>query len=413
MLILQQLVETPVLCHWKRISRLVENPIVYSIFLIFSGAAIVSTLVLYTRQSLLVAYLILGALIGPFGFKWVADSTLIHKVSDIGVIFLLFLLGLNLHPQKLWHSLKGSILVGVLSSVVLAFLGFIVGRLFDFSVFESLVIGTSLMFSSTIIGLKLLPTTILHHRHTGELMISILLLQDILAIIVLFWITASQHVGPIMLSDWTKIVLSLPTLMLLAFLGEKFIISKLFVRFDHIKEYIFLLSIGWCLSLAQFSGVMGLSEEIGAFVAGVAIAASPIALYISENLKPLRDFFLVLFFFSIGASFNFHYLHLVIMPAFILTAIAVFFKPPLFYILLCKIGENAKEAWEVGIRLAQASEFSLLVAYLAASPPFPLISNKASYLIQAMTIMSFFVSSYWVVLKYPTPLAMIDRMRRD
>lgn len=390
-----------------------ENPIVYSIFLIFSGAAIISTLVLYTRQSLLVAYLLLGAFIGPFGLKWVADSTLIHKVSDIGVIFLLFLLGLNLHPQKLWQSLKGSILVGVLSSLALGFLGFVVGKIFDFNSFEALVIGASLMFSSTIIGLKLLPTTILHHRHTGELMISILLLQDILAIMVLFWVTANQHVGPFLLIDWFKIGLSLPALMLLAFLGERFIISKLFARFDHIKEYIFLLSIGWCLSLAQFSGVMGLSEEIGAFVAGVAIATSPIALYIAENLKPLRDFFLVLFFFSIGASFNFHYLHQVIIPAILLASIAIFIKPPLFYMLLTKIGESAKDSWEVGVRLAQASEFSLLVAYLAASPPIPLISSKASYLIQAMTIISFFISSYWVVLKYPTPLAVVDRMRRD
>lgn len=389
-----------------------SNAIVYSIFIIFTGSAIVSTFVLMTRQSLLVAYMLLGVLIGPYGFKLVSDSQLIREVSDIGIIFLLFLLGLNLHPQKLVKTLGGTSWVALISSFVFAAIGFIIALLFHYNVTESLIIGAAMMFSSTIIGLKLLPTTTLHHRHTGELMISILLLQDILAILILLLITA-QGRGGLTAWDISLISLSLPILILISFVGERFLLHKLFARFDHVKEYVFLLSIGWCLSFAQLSGWMGLSEEIGAFIAGVAIAASPIALYIAENLKPLRDFFLVMFFFTIGASFNIQYLHTVLIPGALLALAMLIVKPLLFSKLLQQTKESKKESWEIGVRLGQASEFSLLLAYLAASGKMKLISDSANYLIQAATMLTFFVSSYWVVLKYPTPMAVTERMRKD
>lgn len=387
------------------------DTILSSIFLIFTGAAIVATLVLYTRQSLLVAYMLLGVLIGPWGAKLVVNSNIINQIGEVGIIFLLFLLGLNLHPQKLFHMLRKATLVAVLSSLAFALVGYLVGYFFGFNHTECLVIGAAMMFSSTIIGLKLLPTTILHHRHTGEVMISVLLLQDMIAIVVLLFITGAGTEG-LKLSNLIIISLGLPTLLLIGYLAERFLLVKLLARFDHIKEYIFLLSIGWCLGMAQLAGVMGLSEEIGAFIAGVSLAASPIALYIVENLKPLRDFFLVLFFFSIGASFNLSYLPQVLLPALILSAILLILKPILFSLLLKRTGEDSRVSWEVGVRLGQASEFSILVAYLAAGKN-GLIGESASYLIQAATIFTFFVSSYWVVLRYPTPLALTDRMRRD
>lgn len=390
---------------------IMQDTIVFSIFLIFAGAAVLATMVLYTRQSLLVAYILLGMLIGPYGLKWIADAAIIRQASDIGIIFLLFLLGLNLHPQKLFHMLRKATLVAVVSSIIFASAGFIIGIIFGYSYFESLIIGFAMMFSSTIIGLKLLPTTILHHRPTGEVMISVLLLQDLLAIIVLLFITAAG-VGGVQLSDLILISLSLPTLLVIGFLVERYVLIKLIAQFDHIKEYIFLLSIAWCLGMAELAGSMGLSLEIGAFIAGVSLATSPIALYIAESLKPLRDFFLVLFFFTIGASFNLTFILNVIIPAVMLAIVALVLKPFIFRWLLGYIGEDNHIAWEVGVRLGQASEFSLLLAYLAAGNS-ALISDSANYLIQAMTILTFIVSSYWVVMRYPTPLALTERMRRD
>lgn len=387
--------------------------IIFSTFLIFTGAAVMSTAALFTRQSLLVGYMLLGVLFGPWGLKLVTDSTIIKQASDIGIIFLLFLLGLDLHPQKLFHMMRKATATTIISSLIFAMVAFGIGLFFGYSPIDSFVIGAAMMFSSTIIGLKLLPTTILHHRHTGELMISVLLLQDLLAILALLLVTAASSRHGLAWSNLILIALSLPTLMLIGYLAQRYFLIKLFARFDHVKEYIFLLSIGWCLGMAQLASVMGLSGEIGAFIAGVALATNPIALYIAENLKPLRDFFLVMFFFTIGASFDLTYLSSVIVASLVLAGTMLIIKPTLFGILFQRIGETQSIAWEVGSRLGQASEFSLLVAYLASSSTHALISNSTSYLIQATTILTFFVSSYWVVYRYPTPLALTERMRKD
>ncbi len=389
---------------------MLEHQLIFSIFLIFAGAALLSTIALLTHQSMLVAYMAVGMLMGPWGFKFIADPALVHHVGDIGILFLLFLLGLHLPPQKLWVMLKKVSWVGLISSLIFFAVGYSVGRLFSFTQSESFITGAAMMFSSTIIGIKLLPTTILHHQHTGEVMISVLLLQDLLAILVLLFMRGLSASGNIYM-DLGMVSLALPALLLLAYLFEKFLLKKLLAKFNRIKEYLFLLSIAWCLSLAQLSVYFGLSAEIGAFIAGVSLAASPISFYIAESLKPVRDFFLVMFFFSIGALFNLHYLSKIIMPALILTIILLAIKPWTYRLLLQHVGEDKSVAWEVGVRLAQSSEFSLIIAYVGID--YHLIGDVAANCIQAVAILSFVVSSYWVVLRYPSPLAFSENLRRD
>lgn len=383
----------------------------YTIFLIFAGAAVFSTLVLYTRQSLLVAYILLGAALGPWGLKLVSDISVVQQVGDIGIVFLLFLLGLHLQPQNLVHMLKKITWIAVVSSLFFAVIAYLIGRWFGLERTEAWILGAAMMFSSTIIGLKLLPTTILHHQHTGEVMISVLLMQDVIAIIILILINGARQNTGISWDDLVLVGIALPALALFAFAVERYVLVKLLARFDRTQEYVFLLSVGWCLGMSFLAQKLGLSEDIGAFVAGVALAASPISLYIAESLKPLRDFFLVMFFFSIGATFNFGFAAQVVIPACILSFLMLLIKPLLFNFLLVKSGEKKTVAKEVGLRLGQASEFSLLVASIAFSSK--LISEVASNLIQATTILTFIVSSYLVVLKYPTPIALSDKMRKD
>ncbi len=384
--------------------------VIYIIFLIFTGTAILATLALFTRQSLLVAYIVLGAILGPWGLGLVKDSMLIKQTGEIGIIFLLFLLGLHLQPQNLLHSLRKMSSITLLSSLFFLVIGFSVGLCFGFDWIECIIIGITMMFSSTIIGLKLLPTTILHHQHTGELMISILLLQDLIAIAVLL-ILQGMDERAFSFQHLALIIAAFPCLLLIAYIFEHFILAKLLILFDKIHEYIFILSIGWCLCMAELSHFLGLSEEIGAFIAGVALATHPISLYIAESLKPLRDFFLVMFFFTIGAGFNFDFLANVIFPALSLAALMLVIKPFTFGWLLNKAGESKLVGWEIGVRLGQISEFSLLVIYLALQTN--LVSPTASYMIQAATIITFIVSCYWVVLRYPTPVATSDKLRRD
>jgi len=301
-------------------------------------------------------------------------------------------------------------MVTVVSSLIFGTAGILIGRAFGYSHFESLVIGAVMMFSSTIIGLKLLPTTALHHRHVGQVMISILLLQDILAIGILLFLEGLSHTG----MEWQQVAslaLSLPLLVIISLLFERFILQRLMQRFDTIQEYIFLTAIGWCLGIAQLAETMGLSYEIGAFIAGVSLATNPIALFIAESFKPLRDFFLIMFFFSLGASFNITVIPGVIIPAVILSSLMLILKPVIFSRLLRQSGESPGLSNEVGVRLGQVSEFSLMIAVLALNAG--AIGSRASYLIQTTTLITFIVSSYVIMLNYPTPIAVSDRLRKD
>jgi Kef-type K+ transport system membrane component KefB len=389
---------------------MLDDSIIFSIFLIFTGAAVLAALALYARQSLLVAYILLGGMVGPWGLKLVNDPEIIRQIGHIGIIFLLFLLGLNLQPAQLVRMLREAIVVTVISSLVFGIIGAAISQAFGFSLYESLITGSVMMFSSTIIGLKLLPTTALHHRHVGQVMISILLLQDILAIGILLLLEGFSQAG----MEWKQVgtlAVALPLLVAFALLFERYILQSLMRRFDTIQEYVFLTAIGWCLGMAQLAEMLGLSYEIGAFIAGVALATNPIALFIAESFKPLRDFFLIMFFFSLGAGFNITILPEVIIPAAITAILMLACKPVVFAILLRFSGETKGLSNEVGTRLGQVSEFSLMIAVLALNTG--AIGPKASYLIQTTTLITFIVSSYVIMLNYPTPIAVSDRLRKD
>jgi len=390
-----------------------ETSIVHSFFLIFTGAAIVASFALYARQPLILAYIIIGAIVGPFGLDYVSDARMLSEIAEIGIIFLLFLLGLDMQPKSLGAMFGKASFVAIVSSVAFAGLGYIVSIQFGFTQLVALIIGACMVFSSTIIGIKLLPTTVLHHRHTGELVVALLLIQDLIAILVLLLIgsfTSSEDADFEILELGTTLLM-LPFVALACYLIVRFIILPLFTKFDRFHEYMFLLSIGWCLGVAEASEKLGLSLEIGAFIAGISLATSPISQYIAVNLKPLRDFFLVLFFFSLGANFNHALLESIWIPTLILGIVMIAFKPWCFSFLLQKTGEPKEGATEVGVRLGQISEFSLMIAFLAFSQQ--LISNEASHLIQATAILTFIINSYMVIFRYPSPIAVSDKLRRD
>ena len=387
-----------------------HESIVFTIFLVFTGAAVVATLSLYARQSLLVAYIALGVLLGPWGLALTGDPETVTQISHIGIVFLLFLLGLNLQPQDLVRTVRNTTVVTLASSAVFAAIGAVVAWSFGFGLADSLMIGGAMTFSSTIIGLKLLPTTVLHHQRTGEIMISILLLQDLIAIVILLLLRAAVS-GEMPMIEVARLLLGPPLLVFAAWALERYLYYPLIRKFDKIREYLFLMAIGWCLGMAELGVALGLSAEIGAFIGGITLAARPIAVYIAESLKPLRDFFLVLFFFSLGAGFDLGRLGDIFLPAALIAAAMLAVKPVVFQRLLVRTGETPARSREIGFRLGQLSEFSLLIAVLAATNG--VIGAEASYLIQLATMLTFLASSYIVVLRFPTPIAVSDKLRRD
>jgi len=383
--------------------------IIFELVLIFAGAAVLATLFLYLKQPIILAYIFLGVAIGPSGLQLIDNPHRIEQLSHIGIILLLFLIGLNLRPDRMVGLFGKVSALTLVTSLIFMSLTMLTAWLLGFPLMHCLIIGAALMFSSTIIGLKLIPTTTLHHKHRGEMMVSVLLLQDILAIIVILLISGGQENNiPLTLS---LLFLKLILLTVASFYVVKYVITALYIKFDTISEHTFLMSLGWGLMVAGTAEYIGLSFEMGAFVAGVSIATLPIALVIAEELKPLRDFFLILFFFSIGAQFDLKVMMDVILPGAVIALVIILVKPLIYRRAFNIAGEKDYVSAELGIRLGQASEFSLLVAYSALMSN--VIDQRSTYLIQTVVILTFVVSTYWIINKYPTPIATEASRRRD
>lgn len=396
-------------CHGERGS--VTGEILQSFFWVFSGAAVLATLALYTRQPILVAYIGLGAILGPSGVAWVTDVSLLGEMASVGIIFLLFLLGLELQPAALLAVLGKALGVTLVSGAVFFAVGAALAHLSGLGWQDSFVLGMAVMNSSTIIGIKLLPTTVLHHRHAGELMIGLLLVQDLIALFSLLVLNGWSHGQAGGVHLFWQMLAALPGLVLLAYAGVRFILVPLLTRFDRFTEYVFLLAIGWCLGISACAHSAGLSYETGAFIAGVTLAVSPISQYIALSLKPLRDFFLVLFFFALGARMNWLGVPALWLPILLLSLLAVVGKPVIYRFLLGHASETADLSWDIGFRLGQISEFGFLIAYLAESQG--LLSARASTALQAAAVLTFLISTYIVIFNFPNPIAVREELRRD
>ncbi|PJE80934.1 Iron transporter MagA [invertebrate metagenome] len=384
--------------------------LVLEMAVIFGGASLLGSLFVWLKQPIIMAYIVLGVIAGPYGISLIVNDGHIDAVSHMGIILLMFLLGLHLHPRNLLKQIRQTAAVTCCCIILMTLLLYaVLAFFFHFSQIDAVVAGIALSFSSTVISLKLIPTTTLHHRRTGEVMISILLFEDILAILTILMLYGSHNGATI---DALLLPLKTCVFSVVAWLFVRYLVLPLFHRFDIIPEYIFLMSLGWCFTAAQCADYLGLSHEIGAFIAGVTIAMSPISLVIAEGLKPVREFFLILFFFSVGAQFD-PFLPPQLWWAIALSSLLILIVKPLLFKLLLTFwtGESTTNAMEMGLRLGQSSEFSLLLACgaLAAGK----ISNNAALLVEAAAIITFVISTYLVVFRLPTPISPDRNLRSD
>lgn len=385
-----------------------EN-IIFQLAAIVVGSGLLATLFLFARQPIILAYIAIGVLIGPNSLGLINDANNIENIAHLGVVLLLFLVGLSLQPGKLIALFSRTTLLTFGTSGLFALGSFLFVWLLSFPLFESLTIGAAMMFSSTVVALKLIPTTTLHHKRIGEVMTSVLLLQDILAIIVLLFITGKS--GDQMLPAFGLLMVKLIILALLAFAGVRYLIIPLLRRFSGIQEYTFLITLAWCLLITESAHRLGLSYEMGAFIGGISVASSPVALVIAEHLKPLREFFLILFFFSIGAKLEFPVPYWILFSSLLLGIMLIFLKTYVFRHAFLLIGESGKLSKELGIRLSQASEFSILIAFSGLLSG--VLSAEGAMFLQLTTIVTFVGSTYWVVLRYPTPVSAGPDLRQD
>ncbi|MEN8177781.1 MAG: cation:proton antiporter [Pseudomonadota bacterium] len=388
---------------------MVLDNFIFELAAIVVGAGLLATLFLFARQPIILAYIAVGIVIGPNGLGLMESADHIEQIAHLGVVLLLFLVGLNLQPNKLIHLFRKASLLTLATSSAFGLISFLFAQLAGFNLADSLIIGAAMMFSSTVIALKLIPTTTLHHKHAGEVMTSVLLLQDILAIIVLLLISGESTER--MLPTFAVLVLKLVILSIVAFAAVRFLIIPLLRKFGAIQEYIFLITLAWCLLVTEAAHALGLSYEMGAFIGGISVASSSVALVIAEHLKPLREFFLILFFFSIGAKLEIPIPAHILFSSLLLGGLLVLLKSYVFRRAFLESGESQKLSRELGIRLGQASEFSILIAFSGISAG--ALSTDGALFIQMTTLVTFVISTYWVVLKYPTPVSIGPKLRQD
>jgi len=382
----------------------------FDLSVVLVGTALLSFLAVLFRQPVIIAYIICGVLVGSWGIGLIKHVEFIESISHIGITLLLFLAGLCLHPQKLIRLFKETVLVTLANCIASFFIASVTARIFRFGLLDSICIGLALMFSSTILTVKLLPTTRLHHQRMGAICIGVLIMQDLLAVFVLSLIRCLGSPQGLIIS-FGLLLIKLFILIVILVLFEQFILRKIMLRVERLHELLFILGLAWCFGIASISNRLGLFYETGAFFAGVVLARHPISLYISERLKPLRDFFLVLFFFTLGAKLNLLIMKGVFLQALVMTTVFIIVKPWLFKRFFIRSGEEPAFAKELGIRLGQLSEFSLLIALLGFTLGH--ITNSALQFIELVTIMTFIASSYIVVLKYPTPIGTSEQLIKD
>jgi len=386
------------------------DPVFSELSVLLVGAAVLGCLAVIGRQPIIIAYVLAGMLIGPWGLGWLSSIEFIEKTGHLGITLLLFLAGLCLHPQKLLGLFRKTLLITVINALFAFAVIFFATWVLRFSLGDCLWIGLALMFSSTILVVKLLPTTKLHQQRMGAICISVLILQDLMAVALLLWVGSASFSQGILLG-FAMLIFKIAALSAGLILFDTYILHPVMKQVDRIHEALFILGLAWCFGIAAGASHIGLSYEIGAFLAGVALARRKISFFISERLKPLRDFFLVIFFFSLGAGFDMRSLGGIFLPALLLSVMLIVVKALGFKLAFQRSGEPEGSAKELGVRLAQGSEFSLLLALSAANVGF--LSQPASLLVKAVTILTFIFSSYIVVWRFPTPIGTSEKLFRD
>lgn len=331
-------------------------------------ATVLSLLMRLLKQPLVVGYIITGIIIGPNVINLLHTKEYLELFSKIGITILLFIVGLSLSPKVIKEVGRVSLIGGIGQIVLTAFYGALISMTLGMSLIHAFYIGIGLSFSSTIIILKLLSDKGDLPKLYGKITIGFLLMQDLVAIATLLFVSSfggAQHVAFFQTS--MVLLLKLLALGTALFLVSKHFFPNAIQILAESQELLFLFSLTWGLGLASIFYIMGFSVEVGALLAGVSLSVTPFADGIAARLKPLRDFFIVLFFILLGSQMAFGSLAQILVPALVLSFFVLIGKPFIVFLLLNILGYKTRQGFQVGIALAQVSEFSLILATLGLS----------------------------------------------
>ena len=368
-----------------------SEAVIFGIASILLISAIFAFIARILRQPLIPAYVIAGLFAGPLFLGLITSKDIIHAFLEIGIVFLLFIAGLEISIKKIREAnLKKILLIGVLQVIAIFLIIYFTRDWFNLSALESIYLGIMLAFSSTMVDIKLLADkgelVTLH----GRLVLGILLLQDLVAIIAIALLTAGEFSLISILFMLSKLTL----IILLAILLQQLVLERIFKFAAKSTELLFITSLGVLFLFIILSYISEISIAIGAFIAGISLANTPFKTELESRISPIKDFFAILFFVALGMQIMFAGLNEHLSLLIFLIIISLIIKPIILFILLRFGAYQTRTSFQTAITLGQLSEFSLIIGLLGLSTG--ALTNSLFSTIILATVVSMSLTPYFI-----------------
>lgn len=361
-------------------------------------AAILGIVARMLKQPTITAYLITGIIIAAAGALGPDSQGILNTMATFGITLLLFLVGLEMRFTGIKSISKAAVAIGAGQIILTTLMGFGLAKSFGFNSLTSLYIAFSLTISSTIIVVKLLSEKRDLQSLYGRIVVGILIIQDMVAILMLIILSSLQKGQdslslPLIVFSITKgFILVAATL----WLGQK-VLPWIFEKLARSPELLFIASVAWALGIAMLvsSETIGFSIEIGGFLAGLALARSAEQFQIDAKVKPLRDFFIVMFFVVLGSSLVVNDLSGLVAPAIVLSLFVLIMNPLIVMIIMGLLGFRRRTSFLTSVNFALISEFSLIL--MAMGLQLGHVDQKAVSLITLVGVITFLISTYLIL----------------
>lgn len=379
------------------------NNLFTELTLILVGAGLITYFMRFLKQPSIVAYILTGLIIGPLGLLHLEHTEIMKGLSEIGITLLLFMVGLDLDLSQLKRIGKAAILAGIGQVIFTSVLGFILIKQLSFDTIPAMYIAIALTFSSTIIVVKLLSEKRDLQSLYGKLAIGIFLIQDVIAIFLLIFLSTINGNADSPFNNFGfggQIILTIAKAFLAGTVVvwlSKYVFPKLIQSIQKSDEMILLFALMWSLGLAAIFSlpIIGFNAAIGGFVAGLALANSGVHHQMSGRIKPIRDFFIIIFFIVLGSGLVFTSLSTALIPALILSAFVLIGNPLIVMIILGLMGYKPRVSFMTGVTVAQISEFSLILVALGFASGH--ISQTDVTVVTVVGIITISLSSYGII----------------
>lgn len=376
-----------------------QENLFFLLSLIIVLAVAVSTLMRLLKQPQIVGYILTGILVGPSFLGLISEKAPFEAFSNFGIALLLFIIGLGLNADVIKRLGKVVLATATVQILLSALVGYATALILGFGQTEALIAAIALTFSSTIIIIKIFTDKREQTRLYAQISLGILLLQDVVASVALVGLAAAKT-GSLSATEVAILVAK----GIFVSVALMLISGKVLPRFSKFiagsQEFLFLFALAWGFGIATLFEIVGFSIEVGALFAGVSLAALPYAQEVAARLKPLRDFFVVVFFIALGEGLQLGDIGSALLPALAFSAVVIFIKPLFVMASMGMLGYTKRTSFKTSTSLGQVSEFSLVFVVMAVSAG--IASQTLNTAITLTAIITIAVSTY--IMKYSDQL---------